>query len=383
MKTSDMPVIELSGTPRERGRCYGEAAKALITEVAKRWHADLGNYGRNSLTAQSEDPDTYLDGFLSETQYLHSIEKWTPDLLEEVKGIAEATGLDFKLILGLQLMDEEWVFGLRRRLEKPSNKCTAFAVPGQAGDTSYAGQNMDIMSWVDGKQVLLRVMPDNTGANNRDAPEALVFSKAGNIALNGVNARGLGITCNTLSQLNYSTKGLPVSFIVRAVLQQPTIDQAEAFLRSIEHASGQNFILSSPGDMRCFECCGTSVVRYQPDEFKGRVFHTNHPLVNQDISDVKGLAERASKNSQARMQSICNRLGDVSQRVSLADIKAALSAQDDPDNPVSRAQNKEGSSIGFTAGASIYELGTPPRLHLAAGPPSVTEFEVFEFKTAT
>ena len=66
---------------------------------------------------------------------------------------------------------------------------------------------------------------------------------------------------------------------------------------------------------------------------------------------------------------------------SLIDIKEALAAHDDPVNPVSRNTNAEGSSIGFTAGSSIYELGGEPKLHLAAGPPCETEFEVFEFKT--
>ena len=68
----------------------------------------------------------------------------------------------------------------------------------------------------------------------------------------------------------------------------------------------------------------------------------------------------------------------------LDDIKAALAAHDDPDNPVSRPINPEnvGNSIGYTAGASIYELGTPPRLHLAAGPPCETAFETFGFSTS-
>ena len=377
MKAADLPVIELSGSPRERGRIHGEAARPLIAKVVEVWRADLGNFAKNSIIASTIDLDVYLNKFFSQTDYLSAIKQWTPDLLEEVQGIAEGSGQTFENIFGLQLLDEEWVFGLRRGLNKPTTKCTAFGVPDQASGVSYAGQNMDTPSWVEGKQVLLRVMPTET------SPEALIFSMAGNIGLNGLNASGLGITCNTLSQLNYAIDGLPVAFIVRSILERHSIDEAEAFLRSIPHASGQNYILSSAAEIRCFECCGTSVVRYAPDTWQGRIFHTNHPLVNPDENDIFPATKKGrSKNSTARLTSICDRLGDTSRLMTLEDVKAALSAHDDPDNPVSRRINPDniGNTIGYTAGACIYELGTIPKLHLASGPPCETEFKIFKFK---
>ena len=383
MKTADIPVIELNGTPRERGRIYGETAKHLIANVVEAWRADLGSFGQNSATENANtntiDPDVYLSEFFLQTHFLNSIEKWTPDLLEEVKGIAEGAEQTFSNILGLQLMDEEWIFGLRRRLNKPTTKCTAFGVPNQENGISYAGQNMDIPSWIEGAQVLLRVMPTDV------SPEALVFSFAGSIGLNGLNAGGLGITCNTLPQLNYSIHGLPVLFIVRSILQCQNIENAEQFLRSIQHASGQNFILSSLDDMQCFECCGTSIARYAPKELNGRVMHSNHPLTNNDKSDLSELTRGRRENSEARLASIYERLGNMSRSMTLDDIKAALAAHDDPDNPVSRRINPAnvGNSIGYTAGSSIYEFSDVPRLHLAAGPPCETAFDVFEFITST
>ena len=381
MKTADIPVIELNGTPRERGRIYGETAKFLIANVVEAWRADLGSFGKNSATENTNaiDPDSYLSEFFSQTHFLNSIEKWAPDLLEEVKGIAEGAGQTFNNIFGLQLMDEEWIFGLRRRLDKPTTKCTAFGGSNQMNGISYAGQNMDVPSWVEGSQVLLRVMSTDA------SPEALVFASAGSIGLNGLNARGLGITCNTLPQLNYSIHGLPVLFIVRSILQCQSIERAEQFLRSIQHASGQNYILSSPGDMRCFECCSTSIARYAPKELNGRVIHSNHPLINNDKSDLSELTRGRRKNSEARLTSTWERLGNRSRSMTLDDIKAALAAHDDPENPVSRRINPAnvGNSIGYTAGSSIYEFSDVPRLHLAAGPPCETEYEMFEFTSST
>ena len=377
MKTADIPVIELSGTPRERGRIYGETAKSLIARMVESWRQDLGNYSLGNASVKNDNPDVYLDAFFSQTNYRHSIQQWAPALLEEVQGIAEGAGQDFNTILGLQLIDEEWVFGLRRGLAKPTHKCTAFGVPNQESGIGFAGQNMDIPSWVEGTQVLLRIMPTET------SPEALVFSIAGSIGLNGMNASGLGVTCNALPVLAYSIDGLPVLFIIRSILEKQTLDQAEQFLRAIKHASGQNYIISSSSEMRCFECSGSSVVRFAPAEWQGRVFHTNHALINPDESEFAHQLTGKAKNSEARLASISERLGNTSRTVTLDDAKAALAAHDDPDNPVSRRLSLEnaGDSIGYTASSSIYELSDVSRLHLAAGPPCEMAFEIFEFTT--
>ena len=375
MKTADIPLIELSGAPRERGRIYGETAKALIARVVDAWRENLGSYNPDNTNVNNDNPDNYLDAFFSHTNYLHSIQQWAPALLDEMRGIAEGSGQDINTIIGLQLIDEEWVFGLRHGLAKPTHKCTAFGVPNQKNGIGFAGQNMDISSWVEGKQVLLRVMPTET------SPEALVFSIAGSIGLNGMNANGLGVTCNALPVLAYSIDGLPVLFIIRSILEKQTIDQAEQFLRTIKHASGQNYIVSSSSEMRCFECSGNRVVRLAPAEWQGRVFHTNHALINPDKSEFASRLIGKTKNSEARLASIADRLGDTSRTVTLDDTKAALAAHDDPDNPVSRRIIPEnaGDSIGYTAGSSIYELSDVPQLHLAAGPPCETTFEVFKF----
>lgn len=375
MKTADIPVIELSGAPRERGRIYGETARPLIARVLDAWRENLGNFSLGNTSRRNDYSDSYLNDFFSQTNYLQSIERWAPELLEEVKGIAEGAGQDLKSLLCLQWGDEEWVFGLQRNLNKPTHKCTAFGLPNQANGVSFSGQNMDVPSWVEGTQVLLRIMADD------DTPEALIFAYAGTIGLNGVNASSLGVTCNTLVQLKYSTDGLPVSFIVRSILQRHNMDDAVRFLKSIRHASGQNYILSAIGDIRCYECCATSAVQYAPEEYQGRIFHSNHPLVNPDEINILPSSKKQSNNSYARLLSICDRLGDTSRLMDIDDIKAALSAHDDPSNPVSRNINPDNiaNSIGYTAGSSIYELGAKPRLHLAAGPPCQTKFEVFEF----
>lgn len=372
MKISDMPVFKLEGSPSERGYQYGRAAKAIIAQSIECWRSDLGTSFNTSEKNINLDAQSYLKSFFADTDYLAAINKWAPDLLNEVIGIADGAEQSLDNILGLQLLDEEWVYGMHKQIQKQTNKCTAFGLPDVHDGVSYAGQNMDVGKWVDGKQALLQIM------RTENTPEILLFTFAGSMGLIGLNSSGLGVTCNTLTQLNHATDGLPVSFIVRKLLEYQSIDHAESFLRDIKHASGQNYILASIGDVRCFECCGTSVVSYQPKDHSGRIFHTNHPLVSCDESDVLSINKSRGVNTVARLNSITNRLGR-SDYISLDEIKAALSSHDDPDNPVSRNVNNDGCAIGYTIGSVIYEFGETPRLHLASGPPCEIQFKTFEF----
>lgn len=375
MKTGEMDVIKLHGSPRARGLEYGKRYKNKISLILKAWKDELGSFGLEGKREINIDVDDYLQDFYLNTHYLEQIKHICPHLLEEIEGISEGSQQPLKYVLALNLMDEEWIFGIQNNSSKPADKCTAFGVPAQKGRTGFAGQNMDIGSWVDGSQVLLRLSAIH------DQPEVLIFSVAGCIGLNGFNSSGLGVTCNTLTQLRHCVDGLPVIFIVRSLLEKNSIDEAEEFLRTIKHASGQNYILSSKNEMRCFECCGTSVVQYKPEYLRGRVFHTNHPLVNYDFSEIPEL-NHSSISSLARLDSITDRLGQPFQLLVLDDIKLALAAKDRPDYPVCRTSNPEGSSIGFTAGSSIYEFASPPRLHLAAGPPCVSDFQTYEFTSS-
>ena len=58
-------------------------------------------------------PTTTCDACSRETDYVSAISRRTPDLLEEVRGIAAGAGVDPDLLFALQLLDEEWAYRLR------------------------------------------------------------------------------------------------------------------------------------------------------------------------------------------------------------------------------------------------------------------------------
>lgn len=382
MNTDDMPVVEMRGNARERGRAYGETCRELIGNSLATWR---NNLDYKSILQRELEPDktrprseaeidAYLTAFRDGSTFASAIEVWAPDLLEEVKGIAEGAGHNFEAILALQLGDEEWNFGMRRGLERPINKCTAFGLARTESVAGLAGQNLDVPQWMEGHQVLLDILPD-------DAPEALVFSYAGGIALNGMNAAGLGITCNGLPMLDYSPAGIPVAFVVRLILKQRDHAAAARLLRSLPHASGQNYILSSGESVACFECCGTGTAEVFADA-RGRVFHTNHALASSALDPHIVQSARAKQSTMARQHAMVQRLGQAQSENGLDAVKAALSSHDDAEFPVSVPYDPDNAQSLLTAGSSIYEFSVPPRLHLAAGPPCVTPYRTYDFMTA-
>ncbi|MBT7614857.1 MAG: peptidase C45, partial [Rhodospirillaceae bacterium] len=203
MRTQDMPVVALIGGPRERGRIYGESQRDAIAGIMALWYDDIG-------TAQGIAPDAYLAEFLENTNFLPAIERWTPDTMEEIGGMAEGAGVSQDTMLAFNCMDEEWWYGRERLAGKAGgddgNHCSALAVAAKDGHPTYVAQTMDIAGWSEGFQVLLRYHDERTGITS------LMFSVAGMLMLTGMNDAGVAVCCNTLLQLERRRDGLPVQF---------------------------------------------------------------------------------------------------------------------------------------------------------------------------
>jgi len=373
-----MPVLTVGGTPRERGRAIGETLREDIRVVYAKHEASISD-------RPGFDLQHYQAAFDTFGRFEDAVAKWGPDLLEEVRGLAEGANIPFQTAFRAQLGDEDWFFDAYKYRPQASlpSKCTAFGLVGDNGTPGYAGQNMDIQSYVDGHQLLLRIQyPDSD-------LESLVFSYSGYLGLCGMNNSTLGVNCNTLMQLGLRPDGLPVTFIVRALLEKRSFDDAVAFVTGITHAAGQNYTISTRHRVGSYECSPNKVVEYRPRIDGSRVCHTNHPLVNDDTADFEALKRsdpenrwvRPATNSCARLASIAARTLNRDGTVTLADLKAALRARDDPANPVcfEPDESANGSVIAFTAGSMVFEHSDHPRLHLAAGPPSRSEFMEFSF----
>lgn len=342
----EFPIVRCSGTPTERGLQQGEALRPLIEIGVGRWLEQIG-------VVHGIDPDDYIAEFLRKTAYRTSIERWAPELLLEVHGVATASGQNVDRLLVYSMVDEEWRYAqTRRSAEAPG--CTAVGIRADGGRATLIGQTMDLPSVHDGTQAVVI-------HEERGAPTQAVFTAAGMVGLMGVNSAGVGVVVNNLDVLPASRSGMPVTFIERKILDTFSVEEATYALHAMQHTIGQHYLIGDSTDLVSFEADAARVIGGQEGE---RVIaHANHPLYDPPAKPEFEAVYTAT-NTRARLACMT----DLAARSgSIDDIQAALA---DTSAPISRTPQR-----GFmTLGAMAAELSSPPRVRFAPGPPHQRPF---------
>jgi isopenicillin-N N-acyltransferase like protein len=272
LNTKPVPVLELTGDSYNRGLQHGTQLKKEIAEVFAKWKLNIGQTIHGNA-------DSMLRVFLQSTNFKPSIEKNAPGILDELKGIAAGSGQSFDDVYAFQLVDEFWVY-LNKQNNSANHHCSGIGVAATATHPAYISQNMDLENYMQGYQVLFHLPA------SKPQPEQYILSCAGLVALNGMNAAGIGLCMNTIMELQASTNGLPVAFVIRSVLNKHNGNEALKFLTTVKHASGQNYILGIADSVYDFEASSNQVVRFFPKEGDHSiVYHTNHALANHDVKD--------------------------------------------------------------------------------------------------
>jgi isopenicillin-N N-acyltransferase like protein len=262
---TNLPILHLNGTAFENGVQHGKLLRKEINELIGLWKQDL--------EAKYQMPaDTFIKVFLDSTNYISSIKKWTPELLDEVKGISKGSGIDFNTLFAFQLVDEIWT---NARLIKMPHHCTSIAANNflRDGGINFNAQTIDIPSFYHDYPVLLDIKDKNSASSK------LVMTFAGYIGINGLN-KNISVTENSLTALKSALNGLPVAFVSRGILERKTFDDAVSFIKTIKHASGQNYIIASRTNIISLECATDLITEYWPDSIKHYTFHGNNPLTN-------------------------------------------------------------------------------------------------------
>lgn len=347
-------VLDIRGTPYERGLQHGKLLRASIRKAVDTWKEDLRG-------AYHTDPDIFIKKFLAATDYVPAIEKWTPGLLQEVQGIAKGAGVDFTTMLVYQLPDEYWANGSAAS----GDHCSAIGAATTKDHPSIVAQNADLEGFRDGLQTILHIT-EPTGL------EQFVLTAPGLIGFNGINSKGVGVAANTLTELGSSRGGLPVAFVVRGVLETVGFNEARSFLRTIRHASGQNYTLGGDGRVACFESSGSEVVQIDPPKAGSFVYHTNHSVAN-DYYGSFGILD----SSHVRYNALRKRLSTDPGKDIIDIVQETLRSRDSELYPVSRPHR--GNQHVFTYASTIMVLDTKPYLIAAPGPPDQYEYAVFRF----
>lgn len=352
--------LELYGTAYERGKQHGELLKNEIKAVTDSLLNDIANVSQM-------DARAFISKFLKTTDYVSAMQKWTPDLLDEIKGIADGSGVDYDVIFMHQLGDE---FFFNSDFVT-YHKCSSIGINKNAEHPTLAAQNMDIPTYFHGYQTVMKI--------HEADKELLVLTIPGHIGITGMNSKAVSINCNILIQLDHQQKGLPVSGIVRGVLAQNDYEEAIGFVKGVEHASAQNYLIGGLNQVSSLECSSSAIEVFKPFETAPFTYHTNYPLVNKTFSQA--YLDQLAKNNYTLEESMtwCQRIPSFEKRFNeqtedfgIPAIKEVLSSRDHDGLDVL-------SNI-YTYASVVYELSEEARFHIAAGKPHEEAFISLDFK---
>ncbi|MEV0780329.1 C45 family peptidase [Streptomyces sp. NPDC050428] len=243
MAPRSLPVIEISGSPRERGRQYGEAVRPQL-------HAALGYYTE----AFGQSAGLTWDRVTARAErWLDPVEAYDPDLVEEMRGIADGAGVSLLDVLALNargevIYDRSFASMSENGApltdeEDPADGCTSFAAYGAAsGDGHvYAGQNWDWRAGVGDTVVMLRIVQP-------PKPTLIMQVEAGQVGRQGANSAGIALNANGLGGRFDDTVGLLQTVVRRAVLDQPTItDALDVLCRTRAHIASNALLTCREG----------------------------------------------------------------------------------------------------------------------------------------
>lgn len=258
------PLIEVSGTPFERGQQYGEQASERILRGIEHYKDQLHSSG-----LKDGDLAAMIDRFAG------AIENYGSQYIEEMRGIAKAVNTDLAAILLLNARTE--ILKLARRREKgqadfiQSDGCTGvFVMPSATRDGTFIhAQNWDWKAECAETAIVLKI-------KRTDGPDIITFTEAGGLARTGFNSAGISISGNYLeTDRDYRELGVPLAIIRRKVLEQDHLAMSmQAVYGTRKSASNNMMIGHAHGIAIDFECAPDETFLVHPQN--GVLVHANH-----------------------------------------------------------------------------------------------------------
>lgn len=356
MAYAPFPLIDLSGSPRERGRQHGKAAPDRIKR-------GIGMYSETLLKSGVDWKELERRA----EAMVPVIEKFDPAYVEEMRGIAEGSGEPFAGIVLMNARTEMVVAARKQQVEQhfPDGCTAALALPEASADgVLLHGQNWDWRAECAETAVVLRI-------RRNDGPDILTFTEAGGLARSGLNSAGIGLTANALEcDRDYLRgTGVPLPFIRRKVLESEFLAHA---VRTIfaTHRLGSNHMAVSHcgGEAFGFECAPDETFWLAPD--RGLYVHANHWISESARAKVKdtGLAETPCsiyRDKRVRDQ-LGQKLGPGRGKLTLEDFRQAFF--DDYASPWSVCRPPRPNNRGAMVATAAMILMRPAEGHLEACP---------------
>jgi isopenicillin-N N-acyltransferase-like protein len=340
--------IVVSGLPRAMGRQIGEAAREEIRGFCEAALALVNKTIRVSRKSADEVIATSLG---------HA-ERYAPDMVEELRGMAEGAGVSLEEIMLLQI---------RNQLQPDGDAaCTSFSLAGGAPGGRIVAQNWDNDPDVQPFTIVLTRQP--TGK-----PAVMTVTQAGLIAYIGFNSTGVGVCLNTLPA-PARRHGVPHYFTVRGIYEADSLEGAVRAVERAERAIPANIMLTTPQGPADLEVT-IDRVHVLRDEETGRVTHANH-CRHPDLQKVGRLFPDLLQ-SRDRQRRIDRLFEERSQRPDLEQVKAILRDHDGHPHSLCRHPSDDPSTGTWRTVFSVIIEPEARRMHVSRGTPCSQPYEIY------
>jgi isopenicillin-N N-acyltransferase-like protein len=224
-----------------------------------------------------------------------------PAYLDEIRGISEGSGFSIASILALNVRTEI-TYGLMK-----DDGCTTLAW--NTHSASLLAQNWD---WQTEQKQNLIVFSIEAGEGR---PDIKMITEAGIIGKIGFNSFGVGVCLNAINAQGVDVGRLPVHLGLRLCLESKSRNEAVKRIKQVGIAAACTITVADTTGAVALECSSLGIQEVHMDE-KGRVFHSNHFLKNQE-----GVIDRLlPRDTLERVKRIEVLADTVEEDVSLASI---------------------------------------------------------------
>jgi len=264
-----VPVISVRGKPFERGKQYGLQTKGLI-EKNLELYFDLW-----SKLWGAKRPEVLKHC----SSLVPVIGEYDAEILEELQGIAEGSGLSLEEIVTLNAR-YEMVFA-QSAVAEAGGGCTSIAAMPAVTKNGHAilGQNWDYKERFQGLSVILEV-------EREGSPGIVMHTEAGTMGHKGMNSAGLGICLNALvSSRDRFEATTPFLIVGRAILNADSLSRAVKAVLNAKVTVSFNFLIAHcDGEAIDLEVSPLDVGFLHPDG--GILTHSNHFIALNNRPDM-------------------------------------------------------------------------------------------------
>ncbi|MBW1811555.1 MAG: hypothetical protein JRJ87_25435 [Deltaproteobacteria bacterium] len=329
------PYLDVAGTPYEIGKAIGKRFGLNILQGLERrkdWYFEIRSFMQQDLANRFEP-------------FLAAGRRYFPEIVEELRGLADGSKVDFKDLMALNLKAELSAMMAAKKEETPG--CSTLSLAD--GKRLLIAHNEDGHRAYSDLMFLVRV-------SQPGKPTFLCLTYPGILCGNGpaMNSAGLIVTTNYISGLSVRP-GVPRYFVSRAVLDAGNLKQAVEIVTHPERAFSFHFNIGSKSEQKILSV-ETSVEKSETYEVRGLYLHTNHLLLEsmQATPQDKAYVETSSMSRYRVLTKLVDEQNNQLKNTTGEDLTKMLTAHEN--SPYSPCRHPTAEVAGTTLASTVFDV---------------------------